>query len=485
MANELVKTSVAEESLPGFWPKIHEAKTAYNAGDWVVSSAPGNVYSSGRIRYNTDPGTNLNYSLLAGSFWNNSACQAVLNWIIRAWPESYPCVKRPGEGGKKLVVADHALTRILMNPNEFDDDTVLWAGTIISFWCDGNAYWRINRTKGQKVAEFEYIPHWAVMPHREPDSASPGPDYYRINTLKGPVDADPWDIVHFRFGKDPYNDLLGMSPWNSVNREVYTDNEGCNYTATTLRNRGTAWMIVSPNSADGEIDDPTAVRDLIEARTTGDNRGRVVVLTGGVKIDQPGPMKDMDVTGLRQVPVHRICALAGIAVDSIDLGDAGDHVTFQNQKAADAKSWNTLVQVQRMMGRQLTKQVLWEPRNFNETPLTLFAGFDYSEVRALEVQKGEEWDRILKAIKDGVITRDEGREEMGYDACTDAQKQEIEEYLQSFLPEPPAPPAPKPISGSDAPMPAATNGNGTGKHHEPDDILKQIRQSIAGMVHAG
>ena len=480
MANELAKTSVAiakQDDLPGFWPKVHaDQKMVFDQGSWVNSNLSGNLYSSGNQLYDISPGTAVNYGRLAGPYWANSACQAVLNWIIRAWPESYPCVKKPGEGGKKLVVADHPLTRILMNPNDFDDDTTLWGGTVISFWCEGNAYWQIIRDRGGRVAQFDYIPHWAISPYRHPDSKSRGPDFYRMWTTVGPIEVDPADIVHFRFGVDPYNDMLGMSPWNSVSREVYTDNEGCNYTATTLRNRGTAWMIVSPSAADGEIDEPETVRDLIEARTTGDNRGRVVVLTGAVKVDSPGPMKDMDVTALRAVPVHRICALAGISVDSIDLGDAGDHVTFQNQKAADAKSWNTLVQVQRMMGRQLTKQVLWEPKNYNVPPLTLFAGFDHSEVRALEVQKGEEWDRLVKAAKAGVITRDEAREEMGYDAATPEQQKEIEDYLQSFLPEPPAPAEPKPMAV--IPAAAATNGNGTGKAHGEDDLLKEIKANI-------
>lgn len=462
MAHELTKITVAEPApLPGFWPV---SQKSFTGTDWVSSDLPGNVFSSGGYKYDSSPGTAVNYARLAGPYWSNSACQAVLNWIIRAWPESYPCVKKPGEGGKKLVVA-HPLTDILMDPNPFDDDTTLWGATILSFWCNGNAYWRINRDRGGRVAEFEYVPHWAMMPHRDIDSNSPGPDYYRMWTNHGPIDIDPWNVVHFRFGKDPYNDLLGMSSWLSVDREVYTDNEGCNYTATTLRNRGTAWMIVSPNAADAEIEDPTAVRDLIEARTTGDNRGRVVVLSGGVKVDSPGPMKDMDVTALRAVPVHRICALAGIAVDSLDLGDAGDHVTFQNQKAADAKSWNTLVQVQRMMGRQLTKQVLWNKYNYNVPRNTLFAGFDHSEVRALEVQKGEEWGRLVAAVDKGVLTPDEAREEMGYDGLTAAQKTEIEDHARSLMPAPPL----KPV--------AAVAGNGTGKAHEAD-LLKEIRANV-------
>ena len=458
------------DGLPG-WVPANLKSAGFNQGDWISGETPGNLFSSGGYRYDASPGTAINYARVAGEFWQNSACQSVLNWIIRAWPESYPCVKKKGMGGKKIEV-DHALTQILLNPNTYDDDTTLWGGTILSFWCDGNAYWRINRNRGGQIAEFEYIPHWAITPYREIGSTNPGPDFYWLGTVNGPVKINPWDIVHFRFSKDPYNDMLGISPWGSAVREVYTDNEACNYTATVLRNRGTPWMIVSPAAKDEGFDDPNQLRDLIEARTTGDNRGRVVVIDVGVKVDHPGPMKDMGIEALRQIPVHRICALAGIAVDSLDLGDSGDHVTFQNQKAADLKSWNTLVSVQRMMGRQLTKQVLWEPKNYAVQPNTFFVGFDYSEVRALDAQKAEEWTRIRDAFDSHLISDDEARAEMGYDPFTPEQRTAVEAQIQAELP---AVATPKPV-----PVPHA--GNGTGKHAEEPvltDIGSTIRKQIA------
>lgn len=423
------------------------------------------------------PGTAINYARLAGDLWQNSAVQAVLNWIIRAWPESCPCVEkpgdggdRPGQGGKRLIVA-HPLTDILMDPNPWDDDTTLWAGTILSFWCDGNAYWRIIRDRGGRVREFEYVPHWAISPYRAKDSTSPGPDFYWMSTMTGRVAVDVWDIVHYRFGRDPYNDMLGMSAWASVNREVYTDNQACNYTATTLRNGGKAWAFVSPAAAGETFDDPIQVRDMIEARTTGDNLNRVVVMDIATKFDFPGPMKDMGIEALRQIPVHRICALAGIAVDSLDLGDAGDHVTFQNQRAADVKSWNTLVSVQRMMGRQLTKQVLWDAHNFNVPRNTLFAGFDQSEVRALQEAKMEKWKAVSDIVDNGILTPTEGRNEIGYDALTEEQWKEVERHAALVKPLPPKPAAPT----------ALVAGNGTGKHAPSgEDVGRMLREQLAG-----
>lgn len=298
-------------------------KAFWGGGDWVSGNIPGNRYSSSRLT-DWSPGTNLNYGLLAGDLWQNSACQAVLNKVITSWPESYPCVKIMDKSGKKVIQPEHPLTQLLLNPNAFDDDTALWGGTIISYWCDGNAYWRINRTRGGAIGEFEYVPHWAIQPRRNEGSTNPGPDFYLLNIAGKQVPIQPYDIVHYRFGKDPYNDMLGMSPWRSVSEDVYTDNEALNYSCSTLRNRGAAWLIVSPEG-DVQFDDATQVRDLIEARTTGDNRNRVVVMEVPSKLTFPPAMKDQNLDGLRKMSETRIAALAGFPAIWVGFAAGLDH----------------------------------------------------------------------------------------------------------------------------------------------------------------
>ena len=51
--------------------------------------------------------------------------------------------------------------------------------------------------------------------------------------------------MHFRFGLDPENDRKGRSPLAGVLREVFTDDEAANYTASLLRNMGVPGIIVS------------------------------------------------------------------------------------------------------------------------------------------------------------------------------------------------------------------------------------------------
>lgn len=420
--------------MPTLRERVQAARAAYKAfwggGDWISQN-----HARTSSRYQWQPGTNIDYGAIVGDLWRNTAVQACLNKLIMAWPESYPCVKRQ-QGEKKVRADDHPLTDVLLNPNEAYDDTVLWAGTILSFWTDGNAYWGINRDATQ-IREFVYLPHKSLRPMRNPNSISAGPDYYEYYHDGKTDRVDPADIVHFRFGVDPANDLLGLSPWASVDREVYTDNEAVNYANSMLKNKGAAWIIAAPEHPDAFFADPGAVKDKIEAHTSGDNRHRALVLDGATKLTFPPSMKDTGSDALRRTPEARIAALAGLPAMWVGLSAGLERSTYSNTEQAERDAWQTIVAVQRMMGRQATRQLLRRPGNFETRwqNKKFFVGFDYSEVRALQPDKVTEWKRIGEAVSiHRLITVDEGRAEIGYDPLTEEQKAEL-------MPEPTEPDA--------------------------------------------
>lgn len=410
-------------------------KSSWYSGNWVDSDLPGNR-SIGARDWHFEPQTNLNYGAIVGDIWTNSAVQACLNWIIRAWPESYPCIKeKDPKTGKKVLVEDHPLLAILEAPSEFTDDTILWAGTILSFWCDGNAYWGINRKRNGEIGEFVYLPHFQVQPKKRNDydvtRVSDGPDYFEYYDYRGfryeiPVE----DIIHFRFGIDPRYPLMGLSPWASVDRHVFTDNEAINYVAATLGNKGTAWAIVTPKDANTSFGDLAEVKTKIVSATTGDKRGGVLVLDAGINLDMPPTMREQGVNELHRLPETRVCALAGIPAITIGFASGIERSTFSNTDQAEAAAWNTIVAVQRMMGRQATRQIFRRPGAFpqyeraNSTRL-FYIGFDYSEVRALQPDKQKEWERVGEAYDRGLITDTEARMEMGYDKLTALQRLEL------------------------------------------------------------
>jgi phage portal protein BeeE len=66
-------------------------------------------------------------------------------------------------------------------------------------------------------------------------------------TVDGVVYEDrPEDVVHFRHGIDPNNPRKGLSPLASLFREIFTDDEAANFTASLLRNLGVPGVVISP-----------------------------------------------------------------------------------------------------------------------------------------------------------------------------------------------------------------------------------------------
>ena len=396
------------------------AKAFWGSGDWVNQN---HGRGSG---FSFSPGTNIDYAALNGNILKNSAVQSCLNALIRAWPESYPCVKKE-QGEKKVKVPEHPLQEILQSPNSAYDDTVLWAGTITDFWVDGNAYWGMNRDAAG-LREFVYIPQACLTPKRNEGSRNPGPDYYDYYQNGAYRKVKPEDLVHFRFGVNPFNDLEGLSPWASVDREVYSDNEAINYVNSMLKNHGAAWIIAAPKHPEGYFTDPTGVKTKIEAHTAGDNRYRALVMDGATEFTFPPPMKDTGPDALRRTPETRIAALAGLPPIWVGFMAGLERSTYSNTEQAEKDAWRTIVAVQRMMGRQLTRQTIGRPGNFETRwhNRKFFAGFDYSEVRALQPDKEKEWKRVGEAHSvHGLLTLDEARAELGYDAATEEQMLEL------------------------------------------------------------
>lgn len=411
----------------------------FNSGNWVDSNRPGNrgSYSASPYHWNFEPNSHLNYAALVGDLWSNSAVQAVLNWIIRAWPESYPCVKEMNAEGKKERVDDHPLSALLEDPNSVDDDTALWAGTVFSFWTDGNAYWGINRLRNGDIGEFVYLPHQSIYPFRYPDYRGLGPQYFRFQPAYGPpINVPPEDIVHFRFGVDPYYTLCGMSAWKSVYRNVYVDNEAAAYAAATLRNRGSAWMIISPDfQQSAGFNDPEGLSKFAQERTSGENRGGVMTFGDPTKVIFPPSMKEQGIGELHRIPETRICALAGIPAIVVGLASGLERSTFANYAESEAAAWNTIVAVQRMLGRQLTKHILHRLGNFSQfergnVSRRFWAGFDYSEVRALQPDKTVVDANVRGNFMAGLLDEDEARIAIGYPAFTAVQKAEREARRQ-------------------------------------------------------
>ena len=232
--------------------------------------------------------------------------------------------------GQVEPVVRHPMLELLRRPNDFYSGANLWKATLIDYYVDGNAYWLKIRDSGSGVRKLWWAPSWTIEPKgTETD--------FITHYLYRPGGGEGWrvapdDIVHFRVGLDPDDPRKGRAPLKSVLREVFTDDEAANFTASLLRHMGVPGLLVSPDSDEApSLSDVEETKAYIAQNFTGDNRGKALVMSGETKGHQFGfSPSELDLKDLRRIPEERVTAVLGVPAMVAGLGAGLDRSTFTN-----------------------------------------------------------------------------------------------------------------------------------------------------------
>ena len=159
----------------------------------------------------------------------------------------------------------------------------MWQSTLVDYFVDGNAYWIKVRNGLGEVVELWWCPHWTIRPEGDENTFI---QHYVYKPGSTPMTIYPEDVIHFRFGHDADNPRLGRAALKSVLREIYTDEEAANFTASLLRNMGVPGLVVSPDTGakSPTPEDVKATKAYIKERFTRDGRGNALVMSGPTKI---------------------------------------------------------------------------------------------------------------------------------------------------------------------------------------------------------
>lgn len=377
-------------------------------------------------------GTTIDYAREAGDLVDNSAVMACLQWVMRTFPQVPMGMVRRTEGGDEPLPR-HPLTQLLMRPNPAYSGRVLWQPTILSLNWDGNAYWRKVRNGAGRTIQLWYEPHWNMRPRRT--SRDEFISHYEIYRNRVWERLEVEDVVHFRNGVDPRNDMLGLSPLAAALRDVLGDNEAARYTVSVLGNMGIPGGIVSPDG-DYDIADPEALKARLTEVTTGDRRGEYVVLGVPVKIAWPeiDPAK-MNTRELRKINEERISALLGVPAVVAGLGAGLDRSTFANFETALYMAYTSnIIPTMLSVADDLDVQLLPE---FGD-PVEEDIVWDLSDVRALQDNETEKANVSNVLYSGGIIKRAEARarhdQPIAEDGSDDVYKTDIP--ARSLLPVP-------------------------------------------------
>lgn len=342
----------------------------------------------------------------------NAIVMAAVNWIARTFPEAPPRVLKRS-GTEMAAIPDHPLTQLLRRPNPFYSGVLLWTATIASWILTGNAYWIKERSQAGRVVRLWWIPSNLITPAWPDDGTEFVSHYeYKPDGRSIPLRVETTDIVHIRYGLDPDNPRLGLSPLASLFREIFTDDQAANFTAALLRNLGVPGVVIVPDDGGLEIGQQEAdqIKDEFSARFSSDRRGEPLVLSSRAKVQVLSfSPEQMDLRNNRRVPEERITAVIGIPAIVAGLGAGLDRSTFANYaEAREAAYESNIIPAQRLFAEELRVQLLGDFADITRTEID----FDLSQVRVLQDDQNKLVERLTRALLAGGLLLSEYRRQL-------------------------------------------------------------------------
>ena len=266
------------------------------------------------------PRTSYDYQAQVNG-WQSAIIMACIRWLQRTFPEAPYMMESIDKDGQWKQDSEHPLLNLLQQPNPYYDGLLLQMATIADFTLDGNAYWLKLRTQAGRIAELWWLPSVTIEP-KWPMDGTKFIDYYDYRPGSAtPLKIAPENIVHFRDGFDPDNIRKGMSPLKSLFREVFTDDEAANMTASLLKNMGVPGLVISPGSGGAGLGDVEATKKWFKENFTGDKRGEPLVMGDITEVKTFGfSPRDMTLKELRRIPEERITAVLGVPAIVAGMG---------------------------------------------------------------------------------------------------------------------------------------------------------------------
>lgn len=368
--------------------------------------------------------TRIDYRSEVGDPSTNSAVGAVVGWLARNLPEAPVRLVREGTTEtlfEPSAAGPGAFLRLLENPNKYYSGTLQWMATLVDWVCKGNAYWLKVRSDAGRVIGLWWVPERFMEPRWPDNDPTVFIGWYEY-TIDGVVwIVRPEDVVHFRNGIDPNNPRKGLSKLASLFREIFTDDEASNFSASLLRNLGVPGVVISPSNTGGPVGkaDPEAVKTSFMEKFGGDKRGEPLVLTAptDVKVLSFNPQQ-MELRELRRIPEERIAAVLAVPASVAGLGAGLDQNAFTSYGDALVAAYTQgAIPSQRLLAADLRTQLLGDFVDLESVAVAVW--FDWTKVSAMQAAAAAVWKQYESSATKGLITRADFKRATGQKVAID------------------------------------------------------------------
>lgn len=318
-----------------------------------------------------------------------------------------------GTGKTEREIDKHPLLDLLKQPNEDQSGAQLLEALAAFYLIGGNGYLeRVAAGESSRPIEL-----WVKRPDRmkvKPDPTNRIGGYTYTNAGQK-IDLERWQILHLKTFH-PLSDWYGMSPLAAAARGVDVFNAGQAHNLALLQNGARpsgAWI------SEGPLEDRQRRRireELQEAAQIG-KRGRNLILEGGIDWKEMGVTpKDLDYLEGQTDAARQIHAAFGIhpVLTGLETG------TFENQKQAMRSA--VLMTVFPWLDDVEASLNRWLVPSFGDG---LRLGYDRDAFPAISEDQDSLWTRAETGWAKGILTRNEARALIGYDAVDEEDRGEI------------------------------------------------------------
>ena len=345
-----------------------------------------------------------------GNGASNSAVVSCLQVLGTAFGEAELKVYQTNDAGELDVLPNHQLTMLFKRPNPYMSGDVLQNYLIQSMHISGDAYLLKQKNEaGQLVALYPLMPENVTVKGNDETLIS----HYEYQVKNEKVILDRDMIAHFRLGLDPENHRQGFSPVKTLLREIYGDESAGQMATSILANMGVPSFMITPKDEYGLTEEEgEAISKAFQRKTGGQNKGKPLVLSGGVNVEKLAfSPKDLEIGDLRESFESRVSSVLGVPSIIAGLEVGLKYATYSNAKTLrEFFTEQKLIPLWDMVSQEITHQILKVdyPNSSN-----LEARYDYTDVRALQTDTNEIYERMNLAVTGGWVTVAEARQSIG------------------------------------------------------------------------
>lgn len=345
----------------------------------------------------------------------SSIIVAIVRWIQRNFTDA-PIILQQWDRAQQAWVTraemwPGSVLWLLKRPNKWYSGITLMKGIIADRIFEGTAYIIKVRAEAENVVELWWAPAFTMTP------VSEGDDFITYYEYRPPgaqmMELRVEDVIRLPDGMDPHDPRRGLSPVKCLLREIFTDDEAADMTATLMQNLGIPGVILSPKQ--GTIP-PQAGQNIKRSFTesfTGKGRGEPLVLEGQIQVDQFGySPQQMDMRALRGLPESRAAAVIGVnaAVVGFEAGLSSTKVGATLKEYREEAFESTIIPMYREIAEGLTDGLLDDFLPIAQWRIW----YDLSQVRVLQEDENAKSARIIAQLRGYVISVAEARRELGY-----------------------------------------------------------------------